>query len=357
MKRVTEIKVLPAKDTFILDGMLARLSRGARKNKGVKALFLAGAILFLMSMSGCGKSESTENTPTTEAPIESPYVPETTLEVTSEPVADSTPEPTATIDPVVLEEARIENVAKAYYERLAANPGYPNDYEKVLEFTKRFNGNFDSLPNLEGLDDETRQTVKIQYYNEMVDFMIDYINTMINNVVAEMFDGKKSESPNPETVLIYNNQNEDVVGFDTLKLIEDLGIKARQSISDKDAFKENANEFQTLIATLYLESGSSYNGVKITSINNMNKRLETIARIEAQGFMAVIQIASQVYGEKISTTVIGSEKCYSTEDIVSVLAGSLDCNVNSWALDATTEILIEMDIYQGTKQQALTHKP
>lgn len=354
-RRVTNIQVLPADDNFILDGALARASKMAGKNRRAKAIFLAAILLGLFTASGCGKSKNNEAEASATATIECTYtpdVPEATPEVTPEPTA----EPTAAVDPEAVENARIEEAAKAYYERLSANPGYPNDYATVLEFTKRFNGNFDSLQDLSGLDAETRQAVKLQYYNEMVDFMIDYINTMINNVSAEIFEGKKSESPNPETVLIYGASKE-VSGLDTTKLVEDLGIEVRKSVSDWGTFKQNAINFQNLIATLYLESGDSYNGVEITAINSMNKRAETITRLEAMGFMAVIQMMSQVNGEKIETTISGSEKCYSTEDIIATLAGSLDCTVGSWALDATTELLLEMDVYQGTKQKALTYRP
>lgn len=335
MKKIEKSKqlVLPSEDNFMLDNIIEKLYRNAKGTKG-KAFALA---LFMLFMAGCGQKSNNANTNAK---------PETTIEAPLDtPMPAATPEPT--MDPETarqVEEAKAEEIANDYYKRLSANTGYPNDYNTVLEMVKRFNGNFSSLQNLQGLDSDTKQSVKVNYYNEMVDFMIDDINTMINNVVKELFEGQKTEYSNSETGKIFFNNT---AGVETLNLIESMGGELRQSINDFETFKIKATAFQTLIATLYLENSSLFNGMQLTNLEDMSPEMETALRLKAQGYMAIIQMVSSINLTEIGTAVPGSEKCYSTTDIINALSGSLDCTVASWPLDTTTEILIKMDLYQA----------
>lgn len=364
MKRVTEIKVLPVEDAFILDGMLARASKGARKNKRAKALFLAGSILFLMSMSGCGKSESAESTPAPEAPIESPYVPE------------ATPEPAATVDPEVAkqaEEERIERLASESYAILSSNKTanyvYPYSYEDEVKQTQIAQGKFVGLPEMvAGLEpgSEAYELVKSNYLDEILLYLCEYASNIAIASINITWNGEESKlvgSQNWKKCQLEDGTY--LMGADTLQLLEKLAQDVYDSYSaDWATFKAKAEVFQSFVAAVFPENRNVFEGVQFTSRSRSNGLVQAYLVGVSDACLFAIANRTQKEGQVIS---VPENPCFTTEALINNLSeenytvteseGNSRCEagsrVNEYSYRYSTDIFALMDAYIYAQSQGL----
>ena len=303
-----------------------------RSKRAGLSLLVTAMIFIELFMAGCGKKEAVkvaDNMPTIEAPAETP-------------APTATPEPT--IDPEIArqaEEARIEEAALAYYNKVSAIPGYPYSYEEVLTMVNVFNGYYDQsrLGTQSDID---------KYVREIKMYPMAFVNTLLFN------DEKKESSNiniNPE---IYRIFLDSAVGKYTLKDVDELGAKVYSSRrNDREAFKANASLFLSLVEKIYfsqISSETNWNGTPIPYPDEMNIHVEDILRYHIIGYLTTI------LNDKDGKNLTASDnECITAQILLKNLVGGINCNdVSMYEQNSSLRLANEL---KGAKDKALALTP
>ncbi len=313
-----------------------------KKSKRAGLSLLVAAMIFVeLFMAGCGKTKGVTNNAQDVPAASASNLPEGT--------PDSTAVPTQAVDPEVLEtakEAEIEDAALAYYNRLSAIPGYPNNYEKVLDMTKRLNHRF----NLEGIGTQT----ELENYAMSISlFLMDFTNTIIYN---DGVDDSKNLSMDVDSEKIFPNANENEKAL--LKVVEDLGSKVYTSRrTDREAFEKNSRLFLSLMAKIYFSETSSevnWEGTMIPDFESMDMFVDEVIRYYGIGYLTII--ANDPQGKNF--TAIDNE-CFTAAILIQRLLGGITCDtISIIAENSSQEIIDDVKIAkERTLGLAPTSKP